>query len=79
MQRTRTLRTHEELLRKYNQKGGGGEKTEKKKEKMHTFQPKLSEGEKKIVLFRAKEFESSFLSNPHKFTFMLFFFILVFS
>ena len=44
MQRTRTLRNHEALLRKYNQKGSGGEKSEKKKEKITTFLPKLSEG-----------------------------------
>lgn len=45
MQRTRTLRNHEELLRKYNQKGGGGEKPEKKKEKVVSLLPKLCEGE----------------------------------
>ena len=44
LQRTRTLRNHEELLRKYNQKGGGGEKPEKKKEKVVSLLPKLSEG-----------------------------------
>ena len=44
MQRARAQRNHEELLRKYNQKGGGGEKPEKKKEKIVTFMPKFSEG-----------------------------------
>lgn len=43
VQRTRAIRNHEELLRKYNQKGGG-DRLEKKKEKMTTFLPKLSEG-----------------------------------
>jgi hypothetical protein len=47
MQRARALRNHEDLLRKYNQKGGGGDKPEKKKEKTTTFAPKLSEGEDK--------------------------------
>lgn len=37
------MRNHEELLRKYNQKGAGGEKPEKKKERIVSFLPKLSE------------------------------------
>ena len=45
MQRSRTLREHQDLLQKYLQKsgGGGGQAKEKKKEKITTFAPKLEQ------------------------------------
>ncbi len=46
IQRARSLREHEELLRKYKLKGasGQGQKERKAKEKVATFESKLYEG-----------------------------------
>ena len=44
MQRARALLEHQELLKKYNKKGGGSESgAEKKKEKIASFLPKLED------------------------------------
>ena len=48
IQRARTLREHHELLRKYNMKGGGGEKVPEKRESdtsLSSFIPELRESE----------------------------------
>lgn len=82
MQRSRTLREHQDLLQKYLQKsgGGGGQAKEKKKEKITTFAPKLEQLEgievmetiavnafgRPVPLLEPSKFELPWLSSDAK-------------